>query len=307
METAKVSVIAPRSVSRTSELPSAPRANNLVELRSASPARRCGGHGEPLVLLHPFGLCPEVWAPILPELKKHHEVFAMAIPGHAGSEPLPPDFCHSISACVDVLERKLDALGIDQAHVVGSSLGGWLAIELARRGRALSVVALAPGGGWEPGSRQQRRVHRRFRITSALLKLGGSLALKLVHLGPARHCFLRDAVARPARLRPHQAKLLIETLWRCEAYDAIVRALPKQPPAEPFETLPCPVRLVWGTHDRLLPINGYSERWRRVLPGADWVVLKDAGHLPFYDAPDEVTRSIVEFTTRVTAQEQLTG
>jgi pimeloyl-ACP methyl ester carboxylesterase len=276
-------------------------------LHAKAPARRCGGHGEPLVLLHPFGLCSDVWAPVLPALRKHHEVFAIAIPGHAGSEPLPPNFGHTIAEGVDVLERKLDSLGIKSAHIVGSSLGGWLAIELARRGRALSVVALAPGGGWEMGSAQQRRVHRRFRLTRALLKLGGALALHLVHFEPARHCFLRDAVARPRGLKPEEARLLIETLWRCEAYDDIVRALPKEPPALPFRTLPCPVRLVWGSHDRLLPMNGYSERWRRVLPGAEWVVLDDTGHLPMYDDPGAVAEAIIDLTTREIAADKLTG
>src|SRR5690242_5025586 len=57
--------------------------------------KRCGGHGEPLVLLHPFALCTEVWKPILPALKRHHEVFALAIPGHHGSDPLPDDYRYS--------------------------------------------------------------------------------------------------------------------------------------------------------------------------------------------------------------------
>ncbi len=57
-------------------------------LRDGS-ARRCGGKGEPLVLLHPFALCAEVWRPVMPMLREHHEVFALAIPGHAGSDPLP--------------------------------------------------------------------------------------------------------------------------------------------------------------------------------------------------------------------------
>lgn len=253
---------------------------------------------EPLVLLHPFALCKAVWNPVLPALEAQHEVVALTIPGHHGSDPLPPDFEHSIARAVDCLERKLDGLGIDQAHVVGNSLGGWLAIELARRGRARSVVAMAPGGGWELGSREHKRLLRRFRLTRTLLSFGGPVATRLARWAICRSYFLRDAVACPERLSPNDARLLIERAWRCEVYDAVVRAMASQPVAEPFRELPCPVRLVWGAKDRLLPIHGYSERWRRVLPGADWLVLPEVGHVQMYDDPSAVATAILEFTAR---------
>jgi pimeloyl-ACP methyl ester carboxylesterase len=254
--------------------------------------------GTPMVLLHPFGLCTDVWSPVLPHLRCHHEVSALGIPGHVGSESVPTDYDHTIAAAVDLLEKKLDRSGIERAHLVGSSLGGWLAIELARRGRALSVVAFAPGGGWERGSAQERRLCRHFRLTRVLLRVGGSLAVRMVHMETARDYFLRDAVARPRRLSPREARLLIESIWRCEVYDDAVRALARQAPSEPFPTLPCPFRIVWGTHDRLLPLRGYSERWMHVLPGAEWVVLPEVGHIPMYDAPELVAESILEVTTR---------
>src|SRR4051812_15671232 len=70
---------------------------------------------EPLVLLHPFSLCSEVWTPVLPHLSQHHDVFALAIPGHPGSAPLPQGFRHSVEAAVDVIEANLDRLGIQRA------------------------------------------------------------------------------------------------------------------------------------------------------------------------------------------------
>jgi pimeloyl-ACP methyl ester carboxylesterase len=277
---------------------------SVRKLCNETASRRVGGHGEPLVLLHPFALCSQVWNPVLPALKEHHELFALSIPGHHGSDPLPPDYEYSISHAVDALECKLDSLGIERAHLVGNSLGGWLAIELARRGRALSVVALAPGGGWELGSPEHRRLVRRFRLTRKLLTLGGSLATRLARWSICRSAFLRDAVASPHKLSPREARLLIERAWRCEIYDHVVSAMISQPVAEPFRSLPCPVRLVWGAEDRLLPLNGYSERWRRVLPGADWVVLPDVGHIQMYDDPPAVARAILEWTTEATLSEQ---
>lgn len=268
---------------------------------------RCGGHGDPLVLVHPFALCNEVWKPILPALEQHHEVFALSLPGHLGADPVPQDYSHTVESAVDLLEKKLDAMGISQAHIVGNSLGGWFAIELARRGRALSVVALAPGGGWEEGSPHVQRLHRHFKMTHALLRLGGQVALRLVQWPTARYLFLRDCVARPHSLSPDAARLMIEAAYRCEAYEDVMNAIPTQTLSAPFQELPCPVRLVWGAEDRLLPINGFSERWRRILPGAEWVVLPDVGHVPMFDDPDAVSASILDVTMREREDARMAG
>ncbi|MDB4991123.1 MAG: hydrolase [Myxococcaceae bacterium] len=270
----------------------------VKKLRGDTAPKRVGGKGEPLVLLHPFALCAEVWRPILPMLEQHHEVFALPIPGHAGSDPLPQGYEYSVEAAVDLLEAKLDSLGIERAHLVGNSLGGWLAIELARRGRALSVTALAPGGGWEAGSPELTRLLRRFHMTKLLLSFGGAIASRLARWALPRRYFLRDAVARPEQLTPLEARLLIESTWRCAVYGDILKVIPTQPLAEPFAQLPCPVRLVWGAEDRLLPMRGYSERWRRVLPGAEWVTLPNVGHVQMYDDPEAVAASILDCTKR---------
>jgi len=263
----------------------------------AHASRPRGRRAEPIVLLHPFSLCPEIWKPILPELERHHPVHSLGLPGHLGTEPLPLDFDHSIEAGVDLLAHKLDALGIERAHLVGNSLGGWLAIELARRGRARSVVAIAPGGGWEAGSVEEERLVRKFKLTNLLLRIGGPLSIMMANYALTRRVFLGDAVARPERLEPEEAALFIDAARRCTCYAGIVEALPKQPAPSAFEALPCPIRIVWGTEDRVLPIEGYSERWQRLLTGADWLTLENVGHVAMYDDPKRVAEAILEWTS----------
>jgi len=249
-----------------------------------------------LVLLHPFGLCTKVWTPVLPYLTPHHEVFPLSVPGHHGSDPLPPTYRHSIACAVDVLEAKLDALGLDDAHVAGNSLGGWLAIELARRGRARSVVALAPGGGWEPGSPEQMRLLRQFQRTKLLLSVGAPVALRLSDSSIGRALCLYQAVAHPERLSPEQARLLIERVWRCEVYDQLLEAMRTEPPPAPLQNPACPIKLIWGEKDRVLPLEIYATRWRRILPTAQWEVLPDVGHLPMFDAPHELAERILSLS-----------
>lgn len=259
-------------------------------------AEPCGGRGEPLVLLHPFASCSDVWKPILPPLQRHHEVFALALPGHVGGEPLPAGARHSVEAAVDAVEAQLDKLHIEQAHMVGNSLGGWLAIELARRGRARSVVAIAPGGGWEVGSPEHLRLVRRFQMLRHLLAIGGAFASVLARHSALRHLILRDTMAHPERLTPEEASRFVEAAWRCAAFEGVVECLPTQPVSELLHPAPCPIRFVWGAEDRLLPIRGYSERWRKMVPDAGWVQLAGAGHVPMFDAPGAIAESILEVT-----------
>src|SRR5947199_9105508 len=110
-----------------------------------------GGSGEPLVVLHGGGATWRLWKPAIEFLEPHFEVVAPTLPGHWAGPELPPGPLRSPQVLVDVLERTIDDAGISTAHVAGGSLGGWLALELARRGRALSVVAIAPAGGHRLG------------------------------------------------------------------------------------------------------------------------------------------------------------
>jgi pimeloyl-ACP methyl ester carboxylesterase len=267
-------------------------------LKSSGPSaiRHRGGSGEPLLLLHGFTSNAETWRPILPALERHHDVVAVTFHGHAGGPPMPAGFDHSMSASADLAEQELDAAGFERVHLVGNSLGGWLAIELARRGRALSMVAISPGGGWEPGSSEQRRIKRLFRRIRASLLIGGPLAPVLARFAASRKVALGEIVAHPERLSPAEARAMIEGAWRCDAFEGVMEGLTKEPAAPPFAGTPVPMRIVWGTRDRMLPIGRYSDRWRKMLPTADWVELHGAGHVPMFDDPAGVARVILEVT-----------
>src|SRR5215208_371925 len=114
-----------------------------------SPALYRAGHGEPLVLIHGFTATWRCWLPVLGLLVPRFEVIAPTLHGHDGG-PVPPEGpAHSLTRAADHLELLLDSYGVGTAHLAGNSMGGALALELAKRGRARSVVALSPGGGWE--------------------------------------------------------------------------------------------------------------------------------------------------------------
>jgi pimeloyl-ACP methyl ester carboxylesterase len=109
-----------------------------------TPAHR-GGSGPPLVLLHGFTDTWRTWELVLDDLQRGHEVLAPTLLGHAGGPPLTGELTDASIA--DAVERAMDEAGLREAHIVGNSLGGYVAFQLAMRGRALSVVALAPARG----------------------------------------------------------------------------------------------------------------------------------------------------------------
>src|SRR4051812_24576728 len=134
---------------------------------------------EPLLLLHGLGMSARVWHGVLPWLQSHHDVLALTTLGHRGG-PAAPARPVSVRELVDDVERRLDEHGLDRPHVAGNSLGGWMAIELARRGRARSVCALSPAGSWTAGTAEQTDGVRRIRRMVRLARLGQALPMALL-------------------------------------------------------------------------------------------------------------------------------
>ncbi len=99
-----------------------------------------------MLLLHGLGMSWRAWTPLLEGLQQRHDVLALTLPGHRGGPAAPRSV--SVESLADAVENALDETGWDTAHVVGNSLGGWLALELARRGRASTVTAVSPAGAW---------------------------------------------------------------------------------------------------------------------------------------------------------------
>src|SRR5205807_567502 len=88
------------------------------------------------------------WELVLPRLEQHHDVLAVTLAGHAGGPAIGDAHEHVLTEAV---EQAMDEAGFDTAHLVGNSLGGYVAFQLAARGRAKTVVALSPAGGWAEG------------------------------------------------------------------------------------------------------------------------------------------------------------
>jgi len=241
------------------------------------------GSGEPVVLLHGIGgeLC--VWEPVLAELSGQREVVAVDLPGFGESPAL--DVEPTPVALAEAVSSFLSSAGVDRPHVVGNSLGGWVALEMARRGRARSVVGLCPAGLWSAPAHPERIVTR-GRAHRLIRRLGPAVRLAL--LNPrVRAAALGPFVAHPERIPYRSAWRMISSYGRAAAYDATSTAMRRGHFARP-EEIEVPVLLAFGERDRLI-------RPRRVS-GYRTVILPDCGHIPMWDDPSLVARLILSHT-----------
>lgn len=253
---------------------------------------------EPLALIHGFSATPAMWEPMLPALQERFDVHVLGLAGHYGCAALPAGVQVSATALFDALERDLDAAGIQTAHLCGNSLGGWAALELARRGRARSCVALSPAGGWEAGSKAERRLRglfKRLYMTSAwALPRSESLFTR----PRLRKLAFRDAFEHGERMTPRQAADMVRGSAQCPIYWDLLAAIERDGPPRDFDGITCPTTIVWGSKDRIIPLKGYSERIRRMVPQADFIVVEGAGHSPMIDEPERLVRIIEEVASR---------
>ena len=265
--------------------------------------RHRGGSGEPLLLIHGFSCTWRVWEPMLPALEQHHDVLALTLAGHVEGPQFAEGVPISMAAIVDQVENDLDEAGWEKAHIVGNSLGGWVTLELAKRGRALSAVPISPAGGWETASKEEDRLGRLFRRSHRGLRLIGPYVDKLVRRPRLRALMLRDFAARPVNIPPRAAAGLVRGMAEMEQYVPLLEALQAGGPPKDFDGIDCPVRILWGTKDTVLTYPRYAKRFEQLVPDAELVELPGLGHSPMWDDPQLLVDRILEVTTRARAPE----
>jgi pimeloyl-ACP methyl ester carboxylesterase len=260
-----------------------------------TPSHR-GGAGSPMVCLHGFADTWRTWELVLPALERHHDVLAPTLAGHAGGPPLPATAVPATIA--DAVERQMDAAGIRTAHVVGNSLGGHVALQLAARGRARTVVALAPAGGWVRGDGLAGDVLRRQRDLLAAAKATAPHARAILATEEGRRRATELIVADPGHMPGELIAHLMLGVAACPGAEALLDAAAHADWTLDAGRIGCPVRLVWGMKDRLLPWPSAAERYRSEwLPHADWVELEGVGHCPQLDLPVPTAQLILGVTS----------
>jgi pimeloyl-ACP methyl ester carboxylesterase len=285
------SSVSGQGAARSAPQPRAPR-----DVAAETPLHRAG-KGTPLLLLHGAGVTWRTWKPILSLIEPHHDVIAPTLIGHNGGPALAEDVPVSMDVLVDGVISELDRLGCDQVHVAGNSLGGWIALELARRNRALSVIAFSPGGAWRSKVRYAA-ITVAMDASLALIDAFGDRVEQLAVSPRGRRLLGRVACKYPERLDPTEFLADIRALRATPALKNLMRALGATP-LGPLEAPNCPIRIVWARRDRVVPFRHFGEPLLERLPTAELVILDGVGHVPMIDDPRSVADLILEVTSAV--------
>ena len=247
------------------------------------------GNGPPLVMVHGLGANLHTWKPLLTALSGSHELILVDLPGHGQSAALTGR--QTIDAYADVLASFIDTQGLATADLVGSSVGGRLVLELARRGIGRHCVALDPGGfwhGWET---------RWFDWTlAASIRL--VRWLRPFHSGLSRHALTRTLLlaqlsARPWLLSPHLVESELQSLAATPVFDATLAELARGPLQQGSALTPGRVTIGWGHQDRLL-LPRQAARAQAAFPQARLHWFERCGHFPHWDKPADTARMILE-------------
>jgi pimeloyl-ACP methyl ester carboxylesterase len=265
-----------------------------------SPALYRAGEGEPLVLIHGFTATWRCWLPVLGELVPRFEVIAPTLHGHDGGSPLPPsEHPHSISVAADYLEEHLDTLGVGTAHLAGNSLGGALALELAKRGRARSVVGISPAGGIRPDdAAAAAKVIKVFSRMQATTTKSLKILPKVMARPGLRRLALRDVMTRGHQVPAAEAIGLARSSVRCSIVEDVYTVIRNgESDLKDLDKIDVPVLITWGSKDRILPIDSFSPRLRAEIPGVEFRVHPGIGHTPMWDDPGLIATTIGDWAS----------
>ncbi|WP_338757640.1 alpha/beta fold hydrolase [Nocardia vulneris] len=254
------------------------------------------GSGEPVLLLHPFGLSQHIWADVVEQLAGSHEVIAPTLPGHWGAARLSSA---TIGGYADAVERVMDEAGWPTAHIVGNSLGGWIGFELARRGRARSVVAIAPAGGWRHISTASVTVGLRFLSWFPFAVAGNLIGERMLRIRIGQKQVLRRIVTAADRVGEETVLDTLRALTHCRAYLPTIWMAVRHGGVHHLESLRVPILLALCENDRLLPHSRYAPFYFEHLPtNTEHVVLPGVGHVPALEQPELVASLITSFVAK---------
>lgn len=253
-----------------------------------------GGSGEPLVLIHGLGSSRTVWDGMRSALEREFDVIAFDLPGF-GDQPWFDDGTPAtMDSLASAAAAELDELGIERPIVVGNSMGGWIAIELGRRGRARDVIAIGPVGGATPGeARASRRV---LRISRAMARAAAPVRSTIFRSRLIRRIGFSGSVTGDVSYR--DAVVSVGYMAGSEGYDKLLDEVAGEGDLieanrARFGEVECPVLILFGNQDRVLAPAG-GPRIAEAIPHADLRMLEGYGHAPMLDRPDDVAGMVLE-------------
>ncbi|MBI4006252.1 MAG: alpha/beta hydrolase [Gammaproteobacteria bacterium] len=285
--------VAPEKLSWAPEIPI-----KYIEVKGNKLRYITAGTGQPLVLLHTLRTQLDIFQKVLPELSKHFKIYAFDYPGHGWSDipgiPLKPDVF--IEAAADFLE----ALDIKDAVVAGISIGGTIPLVLASRHnkRIKKVISINPYDYGSGGGLQRSSGIANLIFSLSKIPIMGETVMRMRNLMIEKKIF-EGGVFTPDAL----PKALLEELYKTgcrpghyKAFLSLIRnAAAWDKARQEYRNINIPVLLIYGEKDW----SNEAERKanQRGIPGVKTEIVSNASHFMSLDAPNQVSRLILEFAS----------
>ena len=249
------------------------------------------GSGPPLILLHGIGMSHAVWNPVTPYLSATRRVIAFDIAGFGRTPPLPAGTPPRISNLVEALERSIREIGIElPVDIAGSSLGGLIALEAARRGIARSVVAISPPCLWE----KHGAIHVQYLFASLrfIARNAPALLKATMRIPLLRELALAVPISTGCRHMPvSDALRVVANLAGAAAFEETFRQTRSSFRATGITV---PVTVAFGNRDWILPKR--SRCRANLSTNTRWIEKKGWGHVPMWIDPAGVSDLILDGT-----------
>lgn len=252
------------------------------------------GSGPPVLMIHGLGSRWQLFEPIIDRVAERHEVIAIDLPGF-GASPAQPTVSPGPRGYASWLAGWLAEQGIDGPHVVGSSMGGGIALELGRAGAASAVTAFSPVGFY--GRAGLWWVQHWLTALHRLGVAAGPVLTRGLETTAVRAALLGTLFGHPTRVPPDVARVHVAGLVGSTAFEAARDdfANYRLTSGRDLGSLArVPVTVAWGTRDVILTHRTQSARARAALPFARHVSLPHCGHLPFSDDPQLCAQLVLD-------------
>jgi pimeloyl-ACP methyl ester carboxylesterase len=239
--------------------------DTYIEVDGCRTHLRRGGTGEPLLYLHGASGAPAV-LPFMEKLAQRFDVLVPEHPGYGLSDE--PEWLENIHDMAYFYLDFLEQLKLTGVTLVGTSMGGWIALEIAVRdtSRLKSLVLVSPAGIAAPG------------VQPADIFLMPPEEV-------VKNLFFDEKLAQARLAQPEDIDISLKNrhttarlAWEPRLHDPFLTKW--------LHRIDIPVKIIWGRHDRILPVK-YVEEFRRLLPRAQIHIVENAGHLPQAERPDE--------------------
>jgi pimeloyl-ACP methyl ester carboxylesterase len=252
-----------------------------------------GGDGPPLLFVHGLGGCWQNWLLNLPAFMDSHRVVALDLPGFGESE-MPSDPI-SIRGYARTLDGVCDQLGVENPVVVGNSMGGFVAAEMALSfSTRVAKLVLVSAAGLSTEYLQREPLLVFARVWAAATTRAGVRSEPVVRRPRLRRVALQTVVRYPERLSVPLTYELVQGAGK-DGFIPALEALMGYSFRDRLERIEMPVLIVWGRNDILVPVGDAARFERLIGANARKVIFDDTGHLAMLERPSRFNELLAGF------------